>query len=233
MNMIYIGKCLQNYHWLYWYGITRIVLCMRPANERRCYVVTSPLIGWAHAQKCHLHMVGFQAEWHVRPDFKSNLLVNISYHHPETKFSRDGRIDTRGGQTDGQTDRLIWIYTKTSFNVVVCAEFCSDIIFNNGVTTIFSRIWIMIEKSSAKCAPDSEFTKDIQYLAGKLWGLYVWYIVSSISRWKSISLDFNIFHIITDRRTKSSTTGLISYIITGNDNQLFQLPENCVQSSPQ
>ena len=27
-----------------------IILCMRPANERRRYNVTSSLIGWAHAQ---------------------------------------------------------------------------------------------------------------------------------------------------------------------------------------
>ena len=27
-----------------------IILCMRPANERRRYIVTSSLIGWAHAQ---------------------------------------------------------------------------------------------------------------------------------------------------------------------------------------
>ena len=28
----------------------RIILWMRPANERRRYIVTSPLIGWAHSQ---------------------------------------------------------------------------------------------------------------------------------------------------------------------------------------
>ena len=28
----------------------RIILCMRPANERRRYIVTSPLICWAHTQ---------------------------------------------------------------------------------------------------------------------------------------------------------------------------------------
>ena len=27
-----------------------IILCMRPANERRRYIVTSSLIGWAHTQ---------------------------------------------------------------------------------------------------------------------------------------------------------------------------------------
>ena len=30
-----------------------VILCMRPANERRRYIVTSPLIGWAHTQNDH------------------------------------------------------------------------------------------------------------------------------------------------------------------------------------
>ena len=29
---------------------TGIILCMRPTNERRRYIVTSSLIGWVHAQ---------------------------------------------------------------------------------------------------------------------------------------------------------------------------------------
>ena len=29
---------------------TRVILCMHPANKRRRYIVTSPLIGWAHTQ---------------------------------------------------------------------------------------------------------------------------------------------------------------------------------------
>ena len=31
-------------------GYSRIILCMRSANERWRYIVTSSLIGWAHAQ---------------------------------------------------------------------------------------------------------------------------------------------------------------------------------------
>ena len=27
-----------------------IILCMHPANQRQCYIVTSSLIGWAHTQ---------------------------------------------------------------------------------------------------------------------------------------------------------------------------------------
>ena len=30
--------------------VYRIIFWMRPANERRRYIVTSSLIGWAHAQ---------------------------------------------------------------------------------------------------------------------------------------------------------------------------------------
>ena len=30
--------------------IPGIVFCMRPANERWCYIVTSPLIGWPHTK---------------------------------------------------------------------------------------------------------------------------------------------------------------------------------------
>ena len=39
-----IGKTVKNCE------VAGIILCMRPANERRRYIVTSPLIGWAHTQ---------------------------------------------------------------------------------------------------------------------------------------------------------------------------------------
>ena len=42
---------------------TGIILCMHPANERRRYIVTSPLIGWVHTQNepwdvtaCHIKL---------------------------------------------------------------------------------------------------------------------------------------------------------------------------------
>ena len=40
--------------------IAGIVLCMRPANERRCYNVTPSLIGWVHAQNdpCYRKSMG-------------------------------------------------------------------------------------------------------------------------------------------------------------------------------
>ena len=31
--------------------VSGIILCMHSANERRRYIVTSPLIGWVHTQK--------------------------------------------------------------------------------------------------------------------------------------------------------------------------------------
>ena len=41
-----------------WY-ILRIILCMHPANERRCYIVTSSLIGWVHTQNHPWHLIQF------------------------------------------------------------------------------------------------------------------------------------------------------------------------------
>ena len=44
-------KNCENRKWAINY--TGIFLCMRSANERRCYMVTSSLIGWAHTQNDH------------------------------------------------------------------------------------------------------------------------------------------------------------------------------------
>ena len=38
------------YKWTRHYFFSGIILCMRPANERRRYIVTSFLIGWTHIQ---------------------------------------------------------------------------------------------------------------------------------------------------------------------------------------
>ena len=43
----------SNKHLTYYtkfYDLIGFILCMRPANERRRYIVTSSLIGWAHTQ---------------------------------------------------------------------------------------------------------------------------------------------------------------------------------------
>ena len=40
----------SNYHRNLILSFTGVILCMCPANERRRYIVTSSLIGWAHAQ---------------------------------------------------------------------------------------------------------------------------------------------------------------------------------------
>ena len=42
--------CLLLIHGNSIYTYAGIILCMRPANERRRYIVTSSLIGWAHTQ---------------------------------------------------------------------------------------------------------------------------------------------------------------------------------------
>ena len=42
---------------------TRIILCMRQANERRCYNVTLPLISRAHIKSDHCNMKTFPFQW--------------------------------------------------------------------------------------------------------------------------------------------------------------------------
>ena len=44
-----LNQCCSNINKV-WSVTSGISLCMRPANERRYYIVTSPLIGWAHTQ---------------------------------------------------------------------------------------------------------------------------------------------------------------------------------------
>ena len=39
----------------------RVIMCMRPANERRRYIVTSSLIGWVHTQNDPCHTYGGSA----------------------------------------------------------------------------------------------------------------------------------------------------------------------------
>ena len=46
-----------------------IILCMRPANERRRYIVTPSLIGWAHTQTDHWFWISSRVV--------ANLLFNI------------------------------------------------------------------------------------------------------------------------------------------------------------
>ena len=46
--LFYISQ--SQYNMQYYAGI---ILCMCPANERQCYIVTLSLIGWAHTQNDH------------------------------------------------------------------------------------------------------------------------------------------------------------------------------------
>ena len=41
----------------------RDILCMRPANERRRYNVTSPLIGWVHTQNDPCYDIWQDVKW--------------------------------------------------------------------------------------------------------------------------------------------------------------------------
>ena len=58
-----------------WMHATGFILCMCPANERRRYIVTSSLIGWAHIQydpwhvKCYLFL-----RYGVMPPHRSSIL---------------------------------------------------------------------------------------------------------------------------------------------------------------
>ena len=50
LGLGYIGYYIMDFSLLYWCLWVMIILCMRPANERRRYNVTSSLIGWPHTQ---------------------------------------------------------------------------------------------------------------------------------------------------------------------------------------
>ena len=41
--------------WESWFDVTGTIFCMCPANERRRYISTSPLIGWAHTKIIHVY----------------------------------------------------------------------------------------------------------------------------------------------------------------------------------
>ena len=52
------AKCMNDWKYQHWNGCkrhSRVILRMRPANERRRYSVTPSLIGWAHTQKIPGH----------------------------------------------------------------------------------------------------------------------------------------------------------------------------------
>ena len=52
------------------------MLCMHPANERRRYIVTSPLIGWVHAQNdLWIWMLYMGEDMAIHNNFKAPLLI--------------------------------------------------------------------------------------------------------------------------------------------------------------
>ena len=50
LNVLKHNSMISYRVWL-WEVYAGNILCMCPANEKRCYSVTSSLIGWAHPQK--------------------------------------------------------------------------------------------------------------------------------------------------------------------------------------
>ena len=53
-NIFIVTRCTKTTTW-----VPRITLRMRPANERRRYIVNSSLIGWAHTQNDPRSPIGF------------------------------------------------------------------------------------------------------------------------------------------------------------------------------
>ena len=63
MLSLLVACGVNHWHWAMYMLVAKIItaawtiMCMRPANDRRRYNVTAPLIGWAHAQNdpCWVH----------------------------------------------------------------------------------------------------------------------------------------------------------------------------------
>ena len=65
---------------------TGIILCMHPANENWCYIVTSSLIGWAHTQndpwsQSSRHRKNLQKYLSTMPNLRTNfsLFLNMIF----------------------------------------------------------------------------------------------------------------------------------------------------------
>ena len=68
--------------------IPRIILCMCPANERRCYNVTSSLIGWTHTQNDPWIQVCVTKLWipHGTSHCAARVTKQCTIHAEETWF---------------------------------------------------------------------------------------------------------------------------------------------------
>ena len=68
---------IPRYQWRYFEGFAAIILCMGSVNERRCYIVTSSFIGWAHTQNTTKHESYTSYQWWTvlhAPVLQSNLI---------------------------------------------------------------------------------------------------------------------------------------------------------------
>ena len=109
-----------------------IVLCMRLANERRRYNVTSSLIGWAHAENYPCIVAG----WLADPDIGLGISLPVMHYRPTllwplvSAFLRDSPL----GQTQWQIKwkgRLICaeghvsLLNKCNPNEMKCGKGCA------------------------------------------------------------------------------------------------------------
>ena len=64
--ILIIERPIRLWPFAHWCTLPRIILCIHPANERWCYIVTSSTIGWSHTQNdpwLHDIIFGFSTRW--------------------------------------------------------------------------------------------------------------------------------------------------------------------------
>ena len=77
IDMHAVDLRIPRYQWRYFEGFAAIILCMGAVNERRCYIVTSSLIGSAHTQNTTKHDSYATYQWWTvlhAPVLQSNLI---------------------------------------------------------------------------------------------------------------------------------------------------------------
>ena len=77
---------------------TEVIVCMHPANERRSYIVTLPLIGWAHTHNdpCVYDSLLTTVEWPGRGHDEITEVVWMSAQTPPAGHQQVAA--GRGGQ---------------------------------------------------------------------------------------------------------------------------------------
>ena len=111
-----------------------IILCMRPANERRRYYVTSSLIGWVHAQNDpwipkQFCLIRCHPRW---PPFSLPVLVPVAPDPQRTYplWAPNWWMSPWSGhrnhwhrpQRSAEKNTFVWIYAAFRLNVVSCKK---------------------------------------------------------------------------------------------------------------